>query len=98
MNQTESAVASGNLGAAGGEERQPSPGATARVQLDSLVRGKVGYTDNVREMRVYRTTSFGWVAGIETGTGAQSIMYEFDVIAPPRPVRERRDIPDRLTR
>lgn len=67
-----------------------------KLHIDSLVRGKHGRTDNVGEMRVYAITKWGWVAGIESDTGKQSIMYEFEVIDKPRPVRDRTDIPARL--
>lgn len=67
-----------------------------KVQIDSLVRGKVGSTNKVRDMRVVSISSFGWVAGIEVDSGAQSIMYDFEVIERPRPLATRNDIPARL--
>lgn len=68
-----------------------------RVQIDSLVRGRVGSTEKIDEMRVFRITSFGHVAGIN-GDGNQSIMNagNFEVIGEPRPQNQRRDIPERL--
>lgn len=68
-----------------------------KLQIDSLVRGKIGSVDVVREMRVYRIQPWG-VAGIETDSGRQSIMYKPEAIGPPRPVRLRTDIPERLKR
>lgn len=67
-----------------------------KVQIDSLVRGKDGFTDKVREMRVFRIAQWGWVAGIEVETGAQVIMYQFEVLDKPRPLAARTDIPARL--
>lgn len=69
-----------------------------KLQIDSLVRGKVGSLNTVREMRVYRISAYNWVAGIESDSGRQMIMHAPEVIGPPRPVRARTDIPERLTR
>lgn len=65
--------------------------------LDTLVRGLYGSTDKEATMRVTFISPFGWVGGI-TADGTQHIMYPggFKVIGPPRPIRQRGDIPARL--
>lgn len=68
-----------------------------RVQVDSLVRGTVGNLDKVGEARVYYISPFGWVAGIDSD-GHQTIIHDPEVIALPRPTRQRTDIPERLQR
>jgi hypothetical protein len=70
-----------------------------RLAIDSLVRGTIGQTpDTKREMRIFRVSSHGWVAGIGAEDGKQHIMYpgNFEVVGEPRPVLQRRDIPRRF--
>ena len=68
-----------------------------KVQLDSLVRGRVGNLERVGEGRVYSIGHFDWVPVIDAD-GHQLILHDVEVIAPPRPMRQRTDIPERLTR
>ena len=65
--------------------------------LDALVRGRVGLTERIDTMRVYRVSPWGWVAGVNAD-GRQEIMNgdSFEVVEGPRPVRLRTDIPERL--
>ena len=101
MTQTDVAVAPGNPGAEGGEDQTaPSPGAPARVTIDSLVRGRVGNLDVEDTARVYSVNNlrYGWVAAISTTDGRQTVIHDPVVIGPPRPVVQRTDIPDRLRR
>ena len=65
------------------------------LPIDSLVRGRVGNTDRIEDVRVYRVSSFGWVGGIN-GNGRQRILHDFEVIDGPRPVKARTDVPERL--
>lgn len=65
------------------------------LPIDSLVRGKVGHSDHIEDVRVYRVTAFGWVGGINAN-GRQRIVYEYEVIEGPRPLQARTDIPGRL--
>lgn len=67
-----------------------------RLQIDSLVQGKVGVTDRVETMRVF-SVGRGQVAGINE-EGRQRIMYTgaFEIIGEPRPERQRTDIPVKL--
>lgn len=67
----------------------------SRLQIDSLVRGKVGSTDTVRTMRVFAIRPT-FVAGIGVDDGKQWAMYEPEVVDGPRPLNARRDIPQRL--
>jgi hypothetical protein len=68
------------------------------VQVDSLVEGFVGFTDKAARGRVYFVSPFGWVAAI--ASGEQVIMHEarYLVREGPRPLSQRRDIPERLQR
>ena len=66
-----------------------------KLQIDSLVRGIVGSTNKTVEGRVYSIQRTGAVAVID-GDGRQRIIYEPEVIAPPRSVIARGDIPKRL--
>lgn len=78
--------------------------AEERVQVDALVRGKHGTTDREGEGRVYHVSPWGWVSvwlpDPDILGGQQSIFYpgRFEVVGPPRPTAQRRDIPDRLKR
>lgn len=83
-----------------GTAASPNPAEPVRVQIDSLVRGRVGSLDKVGEARVFSIDHlrYGWVAGIEPSTGRQTIIHDPEVVAPPRPVKQRTDIPERLTR
>lgn len=67
------------------------------VPLDALVRGRIGTTEREDTVRVYRVSPWGWVAGLNAA-GEQRIMNAggFEVIEPPRPVKLRTDIPERL--
>lgn len=67
------------------------------VPLDALVRGRVGLTERIDTMRVYRVSPWGWVAGVNAD-GRQAIMNgdSFELVEGPRPVRLRTDIPERL--
>lgn len=65
---------------------------SAKVHVDALVRGLVGATQVETEMRVYRVAPYGWVAGI-SADGKQHIMYHPEVIGPPRPEKQRTNIP-----
>lgn len=67
----------------------------ARIQIDALVRGPIGSSQKVGEMRVVRMSPHGWAFGIGS-RGQQRIMYEFEVIGSPRPMPARRDIPERF--
>lgn len=95
---TEMAAALGNPGADGGEDQKPSSGAAARVQIDSLVRGRVGSLERIDTARVYsiRNLRYGYIAGISTTDGKQTIIHDPVVIGPPRPLNQRTDIPARL--
>lgn len=70
---------------------------TGRAQLDALVRGPAGFTDNVVEGRVFHVSQFGWVALWAEG---QYIINEgrFEVTDDPRPLNRRADVPARLQR
>jgi len=65
------------------------------MKIDSLVRGRVGSTERVAEARVYRVSAWGWVAGIDT-EGRQVIIHDAEIIGDPRPMNQRKDIPERL--
>lgn len=71
--------------------------ATPKIQVDSLVRGKIGNLEKTGEGRVYSIGHFDWVPVIDAD-GNQLILHEAEVIAPPRPQKQRTDIPERLTR
>lgn len=64
-----------------------------KIAIDSLVRGRIGTTDKVDEMRVYHV-------GATTATGInadrrprQMYLDQLEVIDGPRPVHARSDIP-----
>ncbi len=66
------------------------------ARIDSLVRGSAGVTHRVVEGRVYSTPVFG--VAIVDADGRQWVLYDgrFEVVEDPRPIAQRRDIPDRL--
>ena len=66
-----------------------------RIEIDALVRGHVGTTPRVTEARVYRLSPWGWVAGVDDQS-RQVIIHDPEVVGPPRPEKDRRDIPERL--
>ena len=70
------------------------------VEIDSLVQGFRGYTQSPAFARVYVISQWGWIAGIEVDTGKQTVMYpgRFLVRDKPRPIGQRKDIPERLKR
>jgi hypothetical protein len=88
------AAALGNTRAEGGANDVPSPGAS-RLTIDSLVRGKAGIHDHVVEGRVFSVRPT-YVAVIGTEDGKQWVIYEPEVVGPPRPVHARKDIPEKL--
>lgn len=65
------------------------------IQIDSLVRGRIGNLDKIGEARVFRVSSFDWVAGIDS-EGRQTIIHEPEIVELPRPERLRQDIPEQL--
>lgn len=66
------------------------------TRVDTLVRGPVGFTDRVEQVRVTHVSPFGWVAGVNAD-GGQRILYPgFEVLEGPRPVKARTDVPARL--
>lgn len=69
----------------------------ARVQIDSLVRGRFGTSQKSGEMRVFRVQRNGQLCGIDD-EGRQHIMDEgnYEVVGAPRPMVARTDIPTRL--
>lgn len=66
-----------------------------KLQIDSLVRGRIGATERIGEGRVYSIARTGYAFVIDA-EGEQKVIYQPEVIAAPRPVRERTDIPARL--
>ena len=66
-----------------------------KVEIDSLVRGYVGFTDRITQARVYRITPWGWVGGINT-EGRQTIIRDPEIIGDPRPMNQRNDIPEKF--
>lgn len=66
-----------------------------KVQIDSLVRGKAGFTDNIVEGRVYFIQRSGAVAIVDAD-GRQWLIYEPQVLDKPRSLIARSDIPSRL--
>jgi hypothetical protein len=65
------------------------------IPLDALVAGHVGSTEAETEIRVFRVSPWGWVAGIDA-QGHQRIVHDPTVIGPPRPEKLRVDIPAHL--
>ena len=65
-----------------------------KVRVDSLVRGKAGFTDRIVTGRVYSILRSG--VAIITDDGRQAIIYKPEVLAKPRPLIARTDIPTRL--
>jgi hypothetical protein len=61
------------------------------------VRGRVGNLDRQAEGRVFSSSHYDWVAVIDA-EGNQLVLHDVEVIAPPRPQRQRTDIPERLQR
>lgn len=73
------------------------------VPVDAHVRGKHGTTDREGQGRVLWVSPWGWVAvwldDPDILGSQQSVFYPpFEVIGPPRPSGQRRDIPERLRR
>ena len=70
------------------------------VEIDSLVQGFRGTTKQPAFARVYAISPFGWVAALEVDSGKQTVMYpgRFLVRDKPRPMSQRKDVPDRLRR
>ena len=68
----------------------------SRLQIDSLVRGNAGVTSRKVEGRVYAINRAGFVS-IISADGKQHNIYEPEVLADPRPVKARTDIPHRLS-
>lgn len=68
-----------------------------KVPLDALVRGRAGATETVVIGRVFRVTPHGHVALIDEEGRQRLVAYgAVEVLEPPRPVKERRDIPAHL--
>lgn len=67
-----------------------------RVEVDSLVRGKIGRLDRTIEGRVFSVARSGSVGVIRSDNGRQGIIYEPEPIGPPRPMNQRTDIPVKL--
>lgn len=66
-----------------------------RIRVDSLVRGRVGFTTRVETVRVTSSSPHGYVYGINA-EGRQRVIHDPEVIGDPRPEKERRDIPAHL--
>lgn len=66
-----------------------------RLQIDSLVSGKAGTTERIVQGRVFRILATGSV-GMIGDDGKQWLIYEPEVLAEPRPLNARTDIPTRL--
>jgi hypothetical protein len=69
----------------------------SEVALDTLVRGPAGNSGREDQMRVTAVSPFGWLVGVNAA-GQQRVMYTHTVEGPPRPVKDRRDIPAHLQR
>ena len=64
------------------------------MHLDTLVRGRAGFTEKTVEGRVYRVSPHGWVAVLSTDQ-RQWVIHEPEVVDAPRPVNGR-NVPSRL--
>lgn len=68
-----------------------------RPAIDALVRGRAGATETVVTGRVFRVTPHGHVGLLDEHGHQRLVAYgAVEVVGPPRPVKDRRDIPAHL--